>query len=104
MKREPFPIAVLVSGNGSNLQALIDAAERGELPAAIRLVVSNKEQAFALERAKKHGLKAALLPHKNYAGREEHERAIIAALEAEHVELVVLAGYMRLLTPLFVRR
>lgn len=99
-----MPIGVLVSGNGSNLQALIDEQEAGRLPVEIRAVVCNKPGVYALERAAKHHLPALVLPNRQYATREEHEGAICRALEAQQVQLVVLAGYMRLLTPFFVRR
>lgn len=89
-------VAVLVSGSGSNLQAIIDQAEAGTLPISIRCVISNKPDAFGLERARKHGIPAVCIPSKGKT-REEHERTIVAELDARDIELVVLAGYMRLL-------
>jgi len=90
------PIAVLISGSGSNLQAIIDQAEAGSLPITICCVISNRVDAFGLERARTHGIPALCIPSKGTT-REDHEREIVAELERCGVELVVLAGYMRLL-------
>ncbi|MBM4312205.1 MAG: phosphoribosylglycinamide formyltransferase [Deltaproteobacteria bacterium] len=90
------PVAVLISGSGSNLQAIIDQTEAGTLPINICCVISNKADAFGLERARKHGIAAVCITSKGKA-REEHEREIVDELDARGVELVVLAGYMRLL-------
>ena len=88
--------AVLVSGGGTNLQALLDASARGELPdAEIALVVSNKEGAYALERAKKAGVEAL------YLGPEDFEARLEAELAARGIELLVLAGFLRILSPEF---
>lgn len=96
-------IAVLLSGRGSNFVALADACVRGEVPAEIVVVVSNKADAPGLERARERGIAAVVVPSKGKA-REEHEREVIAALEAAGVEWICLAGYMRLLSPEFVGR
>lgn len=90
------PVAVLISGSGSNLQSIIDQTEAGFLPIRICCVIANKPDAFGLERARKHGIAAVCIPSKGKT-REEHEREIVAELDARGVELVVLAGYMRLL-------
>lgn len=90
------PVAVLISGSGSNLQAIIDQAEAGTLPINICCVVSNRPDAFGLERARKHGIEAVCILSKGKT-REEHEREIVAELDARGAQLVVLAGYMRLL-------
>ena len=96
-------IAVFVSGNGSNLQALIDAEKNGVLAAGkITLVVSDREEAFALERAKKHNKKIYALEAKEFKTREEFDKKIIEKLKKEKIELVVLAGFMRLLSPTFI--
>ena len=92
-------IAVLISGSGTNLQSIIDKSESGDLPARVVCVISDKENAFGLERARKHRIPAFYVNPKDFAKREEHEEAIIRLLEEHRVELVVLAGYMRLLTP-----
>ena len=90
------PVAVLISGSGSNLQSIIDQTEAGFLPIRICCVIANKPDAFGLERARKHGIAAVCIPSKGKT-REEHERTIVAELDARGVQLVVLAGYMRLL-------
>ncbi len=91
--------AVLVSGGGTNLQALIDA--RDDLGAELRVVVSNRADAFALERARRAGIEAVCLSHKDFATREDFDRSLRDAPLARGVELVVLAGFMRVLTPVF---
>ena len=97
-------IAVLVSGNGSNLQALIDAEEKGMLSGGqITLVVSDKEKAFAIERAKKHNKKIITVNPKDFATREEFDKKIICELKKENIELVALAGFMRILSPVFIK-
>ena len=97
-------IAVFASGYGSNLQAIIDAIESGKLTAKIQLVFSDKKDAYALERAKKHNIPTLYLPPKEFPSREEHEKKIVEHLEQLGVELIVLAGYMRILTPYIIRR
>lgn len=98
-------LAVLVSGSGTNLQALLDAQARGELqPGQIVLVVSNLPGVRALERAEAAGVRALVVPHRAYASREAFEDALHAALQAEGVDAVVLAGFMRVLTAGFVQR
>ncbi len=91
-------IAVLASGSGSNLQSIIDNVNIGYLPVEIAVVLSNKADAYALERAEKAGIKTAVVSHKDYATREEYDAKIVEILQAEGVETVVLAGYMRLVT------
>jgi len=98
-------IAVLVSGSGTNLQALLDAAARGELaPAEIVCVISNRPGVRALERAAAAGVPALVVDHKQFPGREPFERALLASLAEHRVEAVVLAGFMRLLTSGFLDR
>lgn len=96
--------AVLLSGRGSNLQALIDAAASPEFPAEIVRVVSNVPGAGGLERAAQAGIATATIDHRDFEDRETFEDALQAALEADEVELVCLAGFMRLLTKDFVDR
>ncbi len=91
-------IAVLVSGSGTNLQSIIDKAESGWLPASVVCVISDREKAYGLERARAHGIPAFFIDRRQFALREEHEEAIITILKKYDVELVVLAGYMRLIT------
>lgn len=96
-------IGVLISGRGSNLQALVDASRRGELgPGAIVVVFSNVEDAPGLERARRAGIPVAFRDHRGRS-REDFDAEVAAILRAHHVELVCLAGYMRLLSGAFVR-
>ena len=95
-------LGVLCSGRGTDLQSIIDAIGRGEVNAEIAVVLTDKPDAFALERAKKAGIKAVCVNRKQYDGREPFEKALIAELEEAGVTLVVLAGFMRILTPVFV--
>lgn len=103
MKPKPR-IAVLVSGNGSNLQAIIDQATRADFPAKIALVISNNEKAYALERAKRAHIPAVCLSHSGFSSREDHEIRMLEEIEKHQCHFVVLAGFMRLLSPLFVRK
>ncbi len=95
-------VGVLVSGRGSNLQALLDAAADPAFPAEIALVISNIPGVYALERAEKAGVATQVIPHKQFSSREEFDAALDAALRAAGVEIVCLAGFMRLLTKGFV--
>ena len=95
-------IAVLVSGNGSNLQALIDAQLGKQLSGQIIGVLSNKADAYALQRAEKANIATAVISHKDYPNRESFDDAMHQQLLAWEVDLVILAGFMRILTPNFV--
>jgi phosphoribosylglycinamide formyltransferase-1 len=97
-------VGVLISGRGSNLQALIDACADSDFPAEIVLVLSNKADAYGLERARRAGIPAAVVSHRDYADKPGFEAAMDEALNAAGVELVCLAGFMRLLTSGFVER
>ncbi|MBI2848701.1 MAG: phosphoribosylglycinamide formyltransferase [Chloroflexi bacterium] len=90
-------LGVLVSGRGSNLQAIIDAIERGEVDGEVAVVISNRPEAYALQRAARHGIPTRICPHTSYPSRREHGAAILSALQHSGVELVVLAGYDRIL-------
>lgn len=94
--------AVLISGRGSNLQALIDAAHAPDYPAQIALVISNVAGAEGLERARRAGIPARVISHKDYESRETFDRAMDAALRAAKIEIVCLAGFMRILSHWFV--
>jgi phosphoribosylglycinamide formyltransferase-1 len=94
-------VGVLISGRGSNLQALIDAAARGTLAADIRLVISNRADAAGLARAAAAGIETMVLPHGSYPNRAAFDRALVDALKARGVAVVCLAGFMRLLGPEF---
>jgi len=97
-------IAVLISGRGTNLQALIDACSREDFPATIALVLSNKADAYGLKRAEAAGLKTQVIDHKAYSDRDAFEAAITNVLVADDIQLVCLAGFMRLLNADFVNR
>ncbi len=96
-------VGVLVSGGGTNLQALIDAARTTDFPAEISVVLSNKANVYALERARLAGITTVVVPHGDFPDRESFENKMIAELEKHSVDLVVLAGFMRVLTPTFIR-
>src|SRR5579863_9954066 len=91
-------LGVLISGTGSNLQAIIDAILRGDLKAEVRLVISNRADAQGLERARRHGIETAVIDHRKFPSREDFDRAVLTALRDRSVELVALAGFMRLLS------
>ena len=97
-------VAVLISGRGSNLQALIDATRQADFPARIRCVISNKPDAAGLERASAAGIPALAINHRDYKDRQAFEEVLDAKLNEYGVQLVCLAGFMRLLTPWFVER
>ena len=101
MKEKPT-IAVLVSGSGSNLQAIIDASERGEISCRVGIVISNKADAYGLVRAQKHGIPTKVLDHKAFATREEFDAKLVEIIRGSGAKLVCLAGFMRVLTPVFV--
>ncbi|MDO7907539.1 phosphoribosylglycinamide formyltransferase [Paenibacillus sp. JX-17] len=93
-----FRIAVFASGQGGNFQALVDAAEQGGLGASVELLVCDKAQAPVVQRARKAGIDVHLFDPKQYSAREEYEAEIVGILQRKDIDLVVLAGYMRLLT------
>lgn len=97
-------LVVLVSGNGSNLQAILDACEQGRIDARVAAVFSNKASAFGLERARQAGIDAYALSAADYESREAFDRQLIARIDDYAPDLVVLAGYMRILSPAFVAR
>ena len=97
--RAPLKIGVLVSGSGSNLQAVIDQIDSGAINAEIVCVISNRGDAYGLERAKRRNIPAVHLDHCLFDGRESYDTALVASLREFGVELVVLAGFMRIVTP-----
>ena len=104
-KKEPANIAVLVSGGGTNLQALIDAEESGIIKSGkIKLVISNNSNAYALVRADKAGIRTAVVLKKELGSLEAFENKIIELLEEEHIEMIVLAGFMSILSESFIDR
>lgn len=99
----PMPIAVLVSGSGSNLQSFIDRMEAGSLDVDIRLVLSNKAEAYGLERARKHGIPARAVDHRDFPLREDFDAELVRAIREAGAETVLLAGFMRILTTGFLK-
>ena len=95
-------IGVLISGSGTNLQSLIDNIEKGNIKGTIKVVISNRRDAYGLERAKKHGIDAVYIRQKDFESFEDFNKAIIDVLKAHEVELVVPAGYLKILTPQFI--
>ena len=95
-------LGVLASGNGSNLQSLIDRSTDGTLPAQVACVISNNAEAFALERARRHEIPALHLDHRLFSCREAYDEALVHMLREYGVQLVALAGFMRIITPVLI--
>ena len=102
MPSEKFKLAVLVSGRGSNLQAIIDSIEKNSLAAEISLIMSNVSDAYALQRGKKHGLESIFLDPKSFSSRDDYEKQMIELLQTKSIDLVCLAGFMRILGKKFI--
>lgn len=106
-RAQPLRLGVLASGRGSNLQAIIDAIETGTLDARIVVVISNKREAPALDRARRHGITEIFLDPKPFSGRpdtrEAYDRALLDILQKYEAELVLLAGYMKIVTSVLVQ-
>ncbi len=98
----PLPLGVLASGSGTNLQAIIDGIETGRIPAEIRLVVCNRPNAKAVERAKRHDLPLEIVDHRSFPSREAFDEHVVGLLRDRGAELVCLAGFDRLLSPPFI--
>jgi len=102
MSQSKTRAVVLISGSGSNLQAFIDQVSSGELDIDIRLVISNKPEAYGLERAENAGINQACINHRDYDSRLSFDQALIERIDQEQPDIVILAGFMRILTPEFV--
>jgi phosphoribosylglycinamide formyltransferase 1 len=102
-KKEPGRIGVLISGRGSNLKSLVDACIVGKIRARVVLVISNREDAAGLEYARNAGIETVVLPHKLYTTREDYDAVVVETLQKSRVDLVCLAGFMRLLSTVLVR-
>jgi phosphoribosylglycinamide formyltransferase-1 len=96
-------IVVLISGSGTNLQAIIDASNIIDYPGTVVGVVSNKKDAYGLKRAEKANIAAVALPHKNFDSRESYDEALISEIDKLSPDIIVLAGFMRILSPAFVQ-
>ena len=99
--KQKINLGVLASGSGSNLQAIIDNIEKGLLDGVIKVVISNNTDAYALVRAKKHNIPTVIIKHSAFENRKDFDQKMIDVLKSFSVDLVVMAGFMRLLTPLF---
>lgn len=97
-------IAVLVSGRGTNLQAIINAIKRGAIAGKIKIVLSDNPDAYALKRAERNDIKAQAVNYKNFSGKEEYEQEVIQQLDNYKIDLIVLAGYMRILGSGFIEK
>lgn len=96
-------LGILVSGSGTNLQAIIDTIEAKRLDAKIKIVISNNPDAFAIERAKKYHIPTFIIQDSHFPSREESDKHLVEILKSHSVDIVILAGFMRLLTPAFIR-
>jgi phosphoribosylglycinamide formyltransferase-1 len=96
-------IGILISGRGSNMVSIIEATQREDIKADVALVISNEKEAAGLKKAQEMGIEAMVIDHRDSPSREEHDRKMVQALRKREVELVCLAGYMRLLSHYFVQ-
>jgi phosphoribosylglycinamide formyltransferase 1 len=96
-------LGVLISGSGSNLQSIIDNIEKGILKATIKIVICNNPHSFGVNRAQKHGLPVVVLKHEDFRTREDFDTELIRILKSNEIDLIVLAGFMRILTPVFLK-
>ena len=96
-------LGILISGNGSNLQSIIDYIEKGSLKATIKIVIRNNPDAYGLTRAKKHGIPVVVLKNGDFINKEDFDLELINILKNNSVDLVILAGFMRVLTPTFLK-
>jgi len=96
-------LAVLLSGNGTNFQAIVDSIANGKLKADIKIVISNNRDAFGLKRAKKHNIKNLCVDHKDFADRKSYDQKLVEIISQENVDFIVLAGFMRILGSNFIK-
>jgi phosphoribosylglycinamide formyltransferase 1 len=100
---DPLKLGILISGSGSNLQSIVDHIENGSLYADIKIVISNNPDAYGIKRAHKHGIPCKILNHRIFPSREDFDYELIRILKSVQVDLIVLAGFMRILTPAFLQ-
>ena len=96
-------LAVLLSGNGTNFQSIVDSIENGHLKAAIKIVISNKKDAFGLKRAENHSIKNLVIDHKDFEDRKSYDQKLKEVIQEESVDFIILAGFMRILGSDFVK-
>lgn len=104
MTSKKTKVAILISGRGSNMQAIVNACSEANFPAKVVLILSNKADALGLDFAKKQGIKTAFIDHKNFSSREDFDKRVSEEIEKSGAEIICLAGFMRLLSPWFVNR
>jgi len=97
----PKRVVILISGGGSNLQAIIDQQQNGQLPIEICAVISNKDDVYGLERAQEHKIPTIVLDHKQFNSREDYDQRLMQIVDSQQPDILVLAGFMRILTPEF---
>ena len=97
-----FKIAVLISGNGSNLEAIIDACKKNLINGSVDIVISNNPNAYGIQRAKNHSINYKIIDNKSFETREDFDQALVEALKDTRPDLIVLAGFMRILTPVMI--
>ena len=98
-----FKIAVLISGNGSNLEALIDACKKNVINGSIDIVISNNPDAYGIQRAKNHSINYKIIDNNRFETREDFDKALVEELNDSNPDLIVLAGFMRILTPVMIK-
>ena len=98
-----FKIAVLVSGNGSNLEAIIDACKKNLINGSVDIVISNNPNAYGIQRAKNHSINYKIIDNKSFEARENFDQALVDVLKDTRPDLIVLAGFMRILTPVMIK-
>ena len=97
-----FKIAVLISGNGSNLEALIDACKKNLINGSVEIIISNNPDAYGIQRAKNHLINYKIIDNNRFQTREDFDRALVKELQDSNPDLIVLAGFMRILTPVMI--
>ena len=97
-----FKIAVLISGNGSNLEALIDACKKNLISGSVEIIISNNPDAYGIQRAKNHSINYKIIDNNRFVTREDFDRALVEELQDSNPDLIVLAGFMRILTPVMI--
>ena len=97
-----FKIAVLISGNGSNLEALIDACKKNVINGSVEIIISNNPDAYGIQRAKNHLINYKIIDNNRFKTREDFDRALVEELQDSNPDLIVLAGFMRILTPVMI--